>query len=156
TITAGTGSGGARLSGATTVAAVAGVASFSTLSIDKSGTGYKLSATAAGLSGATSAAFAITTGAAARLVFTVQPVSTTAGSSITPAVEVTARDARGNTVPGFTGNVTLAIGTNPGGGTLSGTTTVALASGVARFPGLGIDKSGTGYTLTATGGGLSA
>jgi len=54
------------------------------------------------------------------LVFTVQPTSTAAGASITPAVEVTARDANGNTATGFTGSVTLAIGTNTGGGTLSG------------------------------------
>jgi len=155
TITAGTGSGGARLSGATTVAAVAGVASFSTLSIDKSGTGYKLSATAAGLSGATSAAFAITTGAAARLVFTVQPVSTTAGSSITPAVRVTARDAQGNTADTFTGTVSVAIAANPGGGTLSGTKAVAAAAGVATFAGLSIDKAGSGYTLTATTTGVA-
>src|SRR2546426_12757434 len=33
--------------------------------------------------------------------------STVAGASITPAIEVTARDANGNTATGFTGNVTL-------------------------------------------------
>ena len=43
----------------------------------------------------------------------------------------------------------MAIGTNPGGGTLSGTTTVAAVSGVATFANLSIDKAGSGYTLTA-------
>lgn len=148
---------GGTLSGSKAVAAVSGVATFSSLSIDKAGSGYTLSATATGVTGATSAAFTITPGPATQLGFTVQPSTTTAGAAgITPAVEVTARDARGNTVPGFTGNVTVAIGTNPGGGTLSGTATVAAASGVARFSGLSIDKSGTGYTLTASGGGLAA
>ena len=155
TISAGTGTNGARLSGATTVAAVAGVATFSTLSIDKSGTGYKLSATTADLSGVTSTAFAITAGAATRLVFTVQPVSTTAGSAITPAVRVTARDAQGNTVDTFTGTVSVAIAANPAGGTLSGTKAVAAGAGVATFAGLSIDKTGSGYTLTATATGVA-
>src|SRR5207247_6071026 len=89
-------------------------------------------------------------GRAGTLVFTVQPTSTVAGASITPAIEVTARDANGNTATGFTGNVTLAIGTNGGGGTLSGTATHAAGGGVATFAGLSIDKVGTGYTLTAS------
>src|SRR3989454_4494726 len=73
--------------------------------------------------------------------------------AITPAVEVTAQDAGGNTATGFTGNITVAIGTNPSTGTLSGTKTVAAVAGVATFSGLSIDKAGTGYTLTATGAG---
>src|SRR5207244_460145 len=84
------------------------------------------------------------------LVFTVQPTSTVAGGSITPAVEVTARDANGNTATGFTGNVTLVIGTNPSGGALSGTATHAASGGVATFAGLSINKVGTAYTLTAS------
>src|SRR5205814_5751316 len=77
-------------------------------------------------------------------------LSTVAGANITPAIEVTARDANGNTAIGFTGNVTLAIGTNPSGGALSGTATHAASGGVATFAGLSIDKVGTGYTLTAS------
>ena len=155
TITTGTGTSGARLSGTTTAAAVAGVATFSTLSVDKSGTGYTLSATAGSLSGTTSAAFAVTPGSAAQLAFTTQPSSTTAGAAITPAVQVTARDALGNTVPGFSGAVTVAIGANPVGGTLSGTTTVAAVGGVATFSNLAVDQSGSGYTLTAVATGLT-
>ena len=52
--------------------------------------------------------------------------------------------------------MTLAIGTNPGGGTLSGTTTVAAVNGVATFSNLSINKVGTGYTLTASDGSLTA
>src|SRR5437763_13752811 len=146
---------GGRLSGTTTAAAVAGVATFSTLSVDKSGTGYTLSATAGSLSGTTSAAFAVTPGAAAQLAFTTQPSSTPAGAAITPAVQVTARDALGNTVPGFTGAVTVAIGANPAGGTLSGTTTMTAVAGVATFPKLAVEQSGGGYTLTAVAAGLT-
>src|SRR5207248_1035886 len=82
-------------------------------------------------------------------VFNVQPSTTTAGTAMTPAVEVTAQDGNGNTATGFTGNITVAIGTNPSTGTLSGTKTVAAVAGVATFSGLSIDKAGTGYTLTA-------
>src|SRR5439155_22942129 len=90
---------------------------------------------------------------ATQLVFNVQPSTTTAGAAITPAVQITAQDGNGNTATGFTGNITVAIGTNPGTGTLSGTKTVAAVAGVATFSGLSIDKAGTGYTLTATGAG---
>src|SRR5439155_1362415 len=151
----GTGPRGASLSGTPPAAAVAGVAPFSPLSVDKSGTGYTLSATAGSLSGTTSAAFAITPAAVAQLAFTTQPSSTTAGAAITPAVQVTARDARGNTVPGCSGAVTVAIGANPAVGTVSGTATVAAVAGVATFSTPSIGKSGTGYTLTATAAGLS-
>src|SRR5439155_18023846 len=130
---------------------VRAVATFANARIDKVGTGYTLTATGAG--SATSTAFNITAGTAATLVFTVQPTSTVAGGSITPAVEVTAHDANGNPATGFTGNVTLPIGTNPAGGALSGTATHAASGGVATFAELSIDKVGTGYTLTATGAG---
>src|SRR5207302_4973278 len=150
TLAIGTNAGGGTLSGGGPVAAVGGVATFSGLSIDKAGTGYTLTASATGPATGTSTAFNVTAGSAATLVFTVQPTSTVAGGSITPAVEVTARDANGNTATGFTGSVTLAIGTNAGGGTLSGGGPVAAVAGVATFSAASIDKVGTGYTLTAS------
>src|SRR5213075_1256347 len=151
TVAIGTKPGTGTLGGTLTHAAVGGVATFANLSIDKVGTGYTLTATGAG--SATSAAFNITAGTATQLVFSVQPTNTVAGATITPAVQLTAQDASGNTATGFTGNITVAIGTNPGGGTLSGTTTVAASGGVATFSGLSINKAGTGYSLTATGAG---
>src|SRR5207249_4189745 len=155
TLAIGTNASGGTLAGTATHAAVGGVATFAGLSIDKVGTGYTLTASATGPATGTSSAFNVTAGTAATLVFTVQPTSTVAGGSITPAVEVTARDANGNTATGFTGNVTLAIGTNPSGGVLSGTATHAATGGVATFAGLAIDKTGTGYTLTASSGSLT-
>src|SRR2546430_17508951 len=56
---------------------------------------------------------------------------------------------------GFTGNVQVAIEANPGGGTLSGTATVAAVAGVATFSTLSINRTGAGYTLTAAAGGSS-
>src|SRR5205814_3454212 len=129
-------------------AAVAGVATYPGFSNDKAGTAHTLTATGAGST--TSTVFNITAGTATQLVFSVQPSTTTAATVITPAVEVTAQDAGGNTASGFTGNITVAIGTNPSSGTLSGTKTVAAVAGVATFSGLSIDKTGRGYTLTAT------
>src|SRR5436190_1938574 len=159
TLTAGTGTSGATLTGTTTVAAANGVATFYTLSLDKSSTDYTLTATASGLSAATSAPFEIKPGPATHLVFTVQPGNATAGATLAPAVEVSAQDASGNTVPSFTGQVTVALGgTNPSGGTLAGTKAAAAVSGVASFATLSIDKSGS-YWLAATaaapGGALS-
>src|SRR5256885_15976885 len=63
------------------------------------------------------------------------------------------QDAQGNTATGFTGNVTVAIGTNPGSGTLTGPATVAASAGVATVANLAVDKVGAGHTLTATGAG---
>ncbi len=68
---------------------------------------------------------------ATHLAFTVEPTNTTAGSTITPAVQVVAQDDAGNTVTSFGGDITIALGANPGGGTLAGTTTVAAVDGVA-------------------------
>src|SRR3989442_3242566 len=90
-----------------------------------------------------------------QLAFIVQPSNTVAGAAINPVVQVTALDPAGNPVPSFTGSVTVALGTNPGGSTLSGTTTVAAVNGVARFSPLTLDKTGTSYALTATATGLN-
>jgi len=156
TITAGTGTGGATLSGTTTATAVAGVATFSTLSIDRSGSGYKLSATATGLAGAKSSSFTINTGPPIQLDFALQPDSTEAGATIGPTVQVIVRDSLRNPVESFSGTVTVAVATNPGGGTLSGTTTVTAVAGVATFNDLSIDRTGVGYDLQATASGLAS
>src|SRR5262249_14553487 len=144
-ISNGTGTAGATLSGTKTIAAVGGIATFSGLSIDSAGTGYTLTASATGPSSAVSSAFNIAAGAASQLVFTTQPVNTTAGAAF--GVVVTARDAIGNRATGFTGNVTVAItgATGTAGATLGGTKTIAAVAGVATFGGLTIDSTGTGY-----------
>jgi hypothetical protein len=50
--------------------------------------------------------------------------------------------------------VTISIETNPGGGTLAGTTTVASSNGVADFGNLQISKTGAGYDLAASASGF--
>lgn len=146
----GTNPTGGALSGTTTVSAVAGVATFSTLSINKAGTGYTLSATSTGLTTGTSSAFNITAGTATQIAFTVQPTSAAQNFPISPAVVVSVEDAGGNVVTSSSDSITVAIGTNPSAGTLSGTLTVTAASGAATFSTLAINNVGTGYTLTAT------
>src|SRR5438132_123873 len=141
---------GAARSGTTPVAAVSGVATFF-VSLNKAGTGYTLTASAGGFAPVTSTAFDITPGTATQLAFTVQPSNTVAGAAISPAVQITALDPAGNPVPSFTGSVTVALGNNPGGSTLGGSTTVAAVGGVVTFSDLTLDKAAPGYWLTATG-----
>ena len=74
---------------------------------------------------------------------TTQPTNTAAGASITPAVVVQVQDAGGNLVTTASNSVTMALTTNPGGSTLSGTTPVNAAGGVATFSDLSLNKVST-------------
>ena len=113
-------------------------------------------ATASGVAGKNSGSFQILAGTPVKLSFSVQPVTTKAGTIITPAVEVTARDSLNNVVKTYSDSITVTIGTNPSGGTLSGTTTVAAVAGVATFADLSINLAGTGYRLLAAATGLAS
>lgn len=133
------------------------MATFDDLTLDEAASGYTLTATATGLASATSDAFDVGPGPAAKLVFTVQPSDVDQKTSISPAVVVTVQDAHGNTVTTSTASVTLAItgGTGTAGAVLGGSP-VAAVSGVAQFGSLTVDLAGTGYTLTATSLGLNS
>jgi protocatechuate 3,4-dioxygenase beta subunit len=96
------------------------------------------------------------TGPPAKLGFTVQPGDSAPATPISPAVQVAIQDADGDTIRTATDPVTIAIGNNPSGGTLSGTLTVNASNGVATFSDLSIDQVGNGYTLTATSGSLTS
>jgi hypothetical protein len=155
TVALGANPDGATLSGTLTMNAVNGVATFGNLSLDKVGTGYTLAASSAGLAGATSGSFSVSAGAPAQLVIATQPSNTQVGASISPAVTVAIQDAFGNATQA-TSSVTIALAANPGGATLSGTTTANAVNGVASFGNLSLDKVGTGYTLVASSSGLTA
>ncbi len=88
------------------------------------------------------------------LVFSVQPSATAAGQNIAPAIKVEVRDAQDVLVTSSTATVTLALGANPGGATLGGTSMQQAVGGVATFSGLSMTKAATGYTLAATSSGL--
>jgi hypothetical protein len=97
-----------------------------------------------------SATVAVSPAAPDHLLFLQQPTNTTAGQTISPAVTVEIVDQFGNVVTSDNSDtVTLTIGTNPGGGTLSGTLTVTVSGGIATFADLSIDLIGEGYTLRA-------
>ena len=145
--------GGAALSGTLTVNTVQGIATFSNLSINQVGTGFTLRASSANLPDAISAPFNIIA-AVSQLVFTVHPTSTPRALTIAPPIEVAIRDSAGNPTTS-TASVQLQILNNPGGGTLTGTTTVAAVNGVATFANLAITLPGVGYTLQATSPGLT-
>ena len=132
------------------------MATFADLRVDKVGHGYTLVATAPGYGGATSAPFDIASAAASRLAFSAQPTDTPAGVPLSPSVEVTVEDAFGNPVvrPGGVLDVTIGLANNPGGGTLSGATTMAAIDGVATFSSLSVDRVGLDYTLVAASAGL--
>ena len=154
--------GGATLTcaGGLTLAAVAGVATFSGCAVDRPGAGYTLVATAAGLAGAPSAPFTIT-GAPVVLGFAAQPSGGAASQPLVaqPVVRIT-NGAGGTYVtgPSSTLPVTLSIGANGAGAVLAcaGGTTVAAVAGVASFTGCSIDAPGGGYTLVASAPGASA
>lgn len=105
---------------------------------------------------ATSPVVTVNPGAASALGFTTAPGGGTGGTAWATQPIVAVRDAYGNTVSS-SASITLTIGTNPGGGTLTCTTNPRAASaGVATFTGCSINRAGTGYTLTATATGLTA
>jgi hypothetical protein len=156
-ITPTTGTPGANLFGTLSVMAVAGVATFTNLSIDLAGTGYTLAFSSGALTTAASAAFDIQSSAATLLGVDVQPGNSTGGLALGSQPVIEARNVGALVDTNFVGNVQVAItvGSGTAGATLSGTTTVAAVAGVATFTDLAIDLAGTGYTLTFTSGALT-
>ena len=142
---------GATLSGGSATAAAAGVATFAALSVDRLGSGYRLIAASPGLTSATSDAFNVAPGAAARLGFALLPTTPQAGQPFN--VVVAGLDAGGNTAPSFNGSVTLALKSAPASAALTGTQSVSASGGLARFYNMRVNRPGT-YVLTATSGGM--
>ncbi len=125
----------------------AGLAVFSDLSIDQTGT-YTITATS-GTVTANSQSFIVSPAAAATLAFTAVPVSTTAGATLA-TVSVSVTDKFGNPVPN------VAVTLTPSAGTLTGTTSVTSnPTGTASFTTLSLKTVGT-YTLTASATGLTS
>jgi hypothetical protein len=153
TLAIASGPAGGTLSETLTVQAVNGVATFTNLSLTKTGT-YTFQASDASLAGATSGSLTIVPAAASQVVFGQQPGSTVAGSTL-GTVTVLVEDPYGNVVTSNSSRVTLAIASGPTGATLGGTTTVTAVSGVATFTNLSLTKAGT-YTLAARDGTLTS
>jgi len=139
------------------VNAVAGVATFSTVSLTKAGSPYRLEATADGIAAVTSGSFGINHAKAHHPRFVVQPSNTTPNRPISPAVVVEILDLYNNVCTSFTGLVYMAIA-NDGSG--RGATLVpdkrAASAGVVTFDDLKIDLIGDGYTLLTSAAAVDA
>ena len=90
-----------------------------------------------------------------QLAFVVQPGQTLRDSVIAPSITVEVRGASGSRIAGATNTVTLALGTNPSGAALTGTTSVAAVDGIATFAILRVTERARGFTLVATSGSLT-
>jgi hypothetical protein len=91
-----------------------------------------------------------------------EPADTAVNAVITSAVgsqggpvKVEVLDGSGQLATGSAAAITVAIGSNPGAGSLSGTLTVKASGGIASFSDLSINQQGDGYTLTATSPGIT-
>jgi hypothetical protein len=136
-----------------TVAAVSGVATFSSLTINAAGS-YTLTASDGMLTAATSGSFTINPAAASQTAFQSIPATGTAGVALSPSVKVAVLDVFGNVVTGNTSTVTLSIATGPGVFAAGSTLSVAAVNGVATFSNLKLNTAGA-YTLKAADGTLT-
>ena len=118
TITAGTGTAGAQVVGAATVAAIDGIATFSGIGVDLTGNGYTFDARAVNKTPATSAVFNVTPGPAVQVQFAAA-VANVQVDTTTPTIDVHLLDAGGNLTTA-TNTVTLAILANPGNNIMHG------------------------------------
>jgi len=135
-----------------------GVAPISGCSINNSSTSaYILRASDGALTASNTTGITVSAGPAAQVVFTTPPGNGVHAANLSTQPVVSIEDAEGNVVTTNTSSVTLAIGTNPGVGALSCTTNPKPAvAGVATFAGCRVSLAGTGYTLIATDGSLTA
>ncbi len=135
---------------ATAVTDSTGQATFSGLTVDKSGA-YTLTASSNGLPSAVSGKFAISASTPAALALVSQPQNTCAGKNVC-AVKVQVVDAFGNPclIAGEPVTMSIASPTNAAA-TLTGTTTAMTTGiGVAVFSALSETSVGAAYTLTAS------
>ncbi|HYM14470.1 MAG TPA: hypothetical protein VEZ14_02840 [Dehalococcoidia bacterium] len=139
-----------------TVNAVNGIATWTGCSVSKAGVGLQLTAFSAAISPSTfsSSPFNVNAGPVASLTWTQQPGTSTSGVAFTLQPKLTELDGAGNVVwNDNSSTVTLALTTNPGGGTLTclgGVNTDVVSAGVAVFSSCSISKVGNGEVLTGT------
>ncbi len=133
--------GGSTLGGTLTVTAQNGVATFSGLTLNRTGSGYTIQASASESTAVITNAISVTPAAASQLVVITQPpanVAVNARFGLTVAVE----DRFGNIVT-TTSNaiVTVALAINPGDGILGGTLSANVNQGIATFSNLSCEQA---------------
>lgn len=148
-------SGVGTLSGTLTVAAVAGVATFTNLVLTGAIGNSFLRFTPTSLTVANADTLTVTIGSPNVAAVTRSvPTFSTSGSAFVIQPQVTIRDIGGNTITTSTSVVTATVSV---GGTIVGRDTATAVSGIATFANLGL--SGTGgdtYTLTYSVPGITA
>jgi hypothetical protein len=135
-----------------TVAAVNGVATFSKLLCDRSGS-YVIGASDGTLTKAASASITIAPALASKLVIMETPDSGTAGTALS-SLQIAVEDQFGNIVTSNTSTITVTVSSGGSFGS-SSTTKVAAVSGIATFSNLIPSAKGT-YTLKVSSGSLTA
>ncbi len=143
---------GGSVAGRLTVAAINGVATFDSVTLNLRGT-YTLLATTQlqGVASATSNDVGVQPGPAARLGFRLQPTNLARGDVFLRPAQVVVQDSGGNFVGGVSGwpvTVTVAAGAAPV--SVTGTLTQPTAGSSAVFRDLKFPQAGEGLTLTAT------
>jgi hypothetical protein len=142
---------GATLAGTPGVTAGAGVASFSGLMLSKSGGGYTLAATSAGVTGTTSNPINVVAAPATRIVIATEPpANVTTGEDF--GFVALADDEFGNVDAGFTGSLSLTQAS--GGGSPGGMLSVAASAGVVPFADVMLTQATAGVVLDVAGSGL--
>ena len=157
TVTASIATGGGTLAGTTTaISDPDGFATFTDLAVSGAAGTRTLRFASPGATSVTSNSIvvALPGPTPTSLAFTQQPPAGTAGQALDPEVRVAIRDENGNTMTSSSAPITLRLGNNQGGATLSGTLTVNAVSGVAAFNDLVLDQAGNGYTLVASSSGV--
>jgi hypothetical protein len=152
-------SGGGALASASTVTDANGVATNGWTLGSLLGL-QTVTAVAAGLSNApvsftATALKGAATSTVSQLVMSVLQSSVTAGATLATIV-VSAEDATGNIVSSFASAVQIALASSPSGAALGGTTTASAVNGIAKFPNIVLTKAASGYTLVASGDGLTS
>ena len=149
-------SGGVSVTPAS-VAAVAGVASFSGLTLNALDGSYTLTFSDGALSAVVSTSITVVTGAASQLVVATEPSALSAsGVALTQQPVLKVEDSGGNVETSLTtGSATASIYSGAGGAVSAGST-ATFSGGVATFSGLALTGvSGSTYTLIFTGDSLS-
>ena len=145
---------GLTCTGGLTKAAVNGVATFAGCKISGTAGSYTLTASASGLTTATSNPFNISAGTATKLAFTPPPTGGVHNTAWAQQPIVIVEDTWGNTVITSTASVTLSL-TKGSGLSCTGGLTKAAVSGIATFSGCKITNAGS-YTLKAASNSLTA
>ena len=141
---------GDALGGNQVTTASAGLASFAGLTLTKAASGDTLRASSSLADSVTTSPFVVAAAAATQVVVTTEPSSVvTAGSGF--GLVVTTEDPYGNPSTTFTGDVTLALASNPDGDVLGGQVSVPVTAGMAAFANLMLDKAASGDMLVASG-----